>query len=678
MIIDAITERAMPRGVELRYSEVDEEFVDVSEFSGGKIAVEMKYYLAGRPGAVDRAFLRRSVAERLMVALGLLPQGYCLKVYDAWRPFEVQKSLFDQYLDELKQLPENKGMDEETLCNIAKKYVSFPDKSRKYSYVHSSGGAVDLTIIDEQGRELDMGSGFDDFSDIASLCALEGSDNVTARNNRRLLYHVMTSAGFTAYPHEWWHFDFGDIFYATLTGNAVQYPSVYSYDIINGAVPQERKSTMSKCDIFISYCRDGGEAVGRLVYEMLKNKYNVFFDHKSLSTGRYDHSLIQNVRECNDFVVLLTKDCFKPRKDEVDWYIREIETAMEHGKRIIPLMLEGYTVPDSIELACCSEWVSQLVMHQGYWVKVSQIDNAVDWIVEHLSENTKEKPSVYETLEGWTEFANRLSNPATVDKLPEELKMSIIERSLNSFLDDYSAPIIKSTLERLSGKKYNVRTDFRYDVDINESFNFRLVDIDRDKYYEISENLTYTKIFRDNTPPEQFWISFATGLTELDDELHAENFFFSENLTIDSGDMKLLSALSEEDKSEFYNSVMRVKLSINGNVLTPDKIVIDESGIFAKYTAPEVNTNSITVRIRFKLPQGYERSFFFACISEPTYSPYVRVSYDDTAFDVEMIPFLTRSLTAKDTKVFEGVRELSVEKEWIMPVSGAIFLIIKK
>jgi len=39
------------------------------------------------------------------------------------------------------------------------------------------------------------------------------------------------------------------------------------------------------------------------------------------------------------------------------------------------------------------------------------------------------------------------------------------------------------------------------------------------------------------------------------------------------------------------------------------------------------------------------------------------------------IPFLSRAVTAKDTKVFEGLRELSVENEWVMPVSGAIFMI---
>lgn len=60
------------------------------------------------------------------------------------------------------------------------------------------------------------------------------------------------------------------------------------------------------------------------------------------------------------------------------------------------------------------------------------------------------------------------------------------------------------------------------------------------------------------------------------------------------------------------------------------------------------------------------------------FSPFVRFSYDEDEFDVEMIPFLNRSLSAKDTRIFDGVRELSIDNEWIMPISGAIFLINKE
>ena len=50
--------------------------------------------------------------------------------------------------------------------------------------------------------------------------------------------------------------------------------------------------TRIKFDVFISYRRDGGEVLGRLLFELLKNEYNVFFDHETLSSGRFDKKLL--------------------------------------------------------------------------------------------------------------------------------------------------------------------------------------------------------------------------------------------------------------------------------------------------------------------------------------------------------------------------------------------------
>ena len=239
MLISAIVGEKMPDISDLTYAETDEEFVDVEEFSNGAIAVEMKYYLAGRKGSINKAYLRRSVAKMLVKANALLPEGYRLKVYDAWRPYEVQKDIFDEYLNIISADKENAGKSYGELCKIARTFVSFPDKTQRFSYVHSSGGAVDLTIIDENGEELDMGCGFDDFTELAATAALEGTELTQERNNRRLLYHVMSSVGFTNYPSEWWHYDYGDIFWGAITGEPVMYLSVYSADEISPRAPSK-------------------------------------------------------------------------------------------------------------------------------------------------------------------------------------------------------------------------------------------------------------------------------------------------------------------------------------------------------------------------------------------------------------------------------------------------------
>jgi len=207
--------------------EEDEPMVDVSAYTGGKILVDMQYYKHGRPGAIDRALVRRSVADKLLAAARALPQDYRLKILDAWRPVSVQRDIFDEYYHALKSAPENKGLSDGALHDMACRFVSFPQTGERLSFVHSSGGAVDLTLTDRAGNDLDMGCGFDDFAPLAATDALESAPDTPAAKHRRLLYTVMTEAGFTNYPDEWWHYDYGDLFYAAATKSAARYASIF-------------------------------------------------------------------------------------------------------------------------------------------------------------------------------------------------------------------------------------------------------------------------------------------------------------------------------------------------------------------------------------------------------------------------------------------------------------------
>ena len=71
-----------------------------------------------------------------------------------------------------------------------------------------------------------MGTAFDAFTPLAATAALEGEDCPVAAN-RRLLYTAMTAVGFTNYPEEWWHYDYGDLFWAAMTGKDALYASIY-------------------------------------------------------------------------------------------------------------------------------------------------------------------------------------------------------------------------------------------------------------------------------------------------------------------------------------------------------------------------------------------------------------------------------------------------------------------
>ena len=435
-------------------------------------------------------------------------------------------------------------------------------------------------------------------------------------------------------------------------------------------------------DIFISYRRGSGEVMARLLYELLKKrKYNVFFDHKTLSTGEYEEKLLNIISSCKDFIVVFSEDCFKVEGKSGLFYMKEIKQALESDRKIIPLMIDGFVDPDEAEIKGFSDpdTVRRVIKNNGKKIRVETIDGDIDALCgsEGVFLSSEPRLTTDEISSECSDFVEIIDRYA--DVMPEDMKLSVIKSAIDALGDEYSAPILKSTLSSLSDGVFNVRKKFNYNIKIDKDFNFRGIDIPSDKYFRLSERFAYSKVFRVDKPKsgDPFWISFTTGLTELDEELRDEKFFFSENLMIDTEDMQKITRLDEEGKRSFYHSVMNVQIVINDKRLEPCEIVVNEGGIFGRYDMPDELDDIIDVSIKFKIPQKYNNSFFFACISEPTYSPNICVEYDEYDFNVEMIPFLTRSLTTKDTRALDGVCELNVDNEWIMPISGAIFLIDK-
>lgn len=97
-------------------------------------------------------------------------------------------------------------------------------------------------------------------------------------------------------------------------------------------------------DIFISYRRSDAEAYARMLYnDLTANGYDVFYDFKSLGGGDYLDAVRNAIDECEDFIVLLSKDCLGSRiMSENDVVHKEIAYALQQGKRIVGIMLSGF------------------------------------------------------------------------------------------------------------------------------------------------------------------------------------------------------------------------------------------------------------------------------------------------------------------------------------------------
>lgn len=199
---------------------VDEPLVPVDAI-GPRVIDDPRYRADGLPGALPRGWVREGVARRLAAAAAGLPDGLALLVWDGYRPIATQAALYRAYLDELAMVHPDWPAD--ALEEAAARYVTPPSRALAAPPPHLTGGAVDLTLADGDGRPLDLGTEYDAFVPEAAARALEGTPGA-ARDLRRTLFWAMADQRFTAYHEEWWHFDHGDQFWGLAAGR----PAIYA------------------------------------------------------------------------------------------------------------------------------------------------------------------------------------------------------------------------------------------------------------------------------------------------------------------------------------------------------------------------------------------------------------------------------------------------------------------
>jgi D-alanyl-D-alanine dipeptidase len=162
----------------------------------------------------DVLYLRQTVAQMLKKAHSLLPPGMTFIVLDAWRSKEAQVKFYDFYVNKFKEKNPSWNIDREK--KEAGKYAISPNQI--YKADHVSGGAIDLELI-KNGKRLPIMARQLPFKDAVQTDCKNLPPNV--RKTRQLLIEVMTQAGFTNYPEEYWHWCYGGYMWAELTGNKI-------------------------------------------------------------------------------------------------------------------------------------------------------------------------------------------------------------------------------------------------------------------------------------------------------------------------------------------------------------------------------------------------------------------------------------------------------------------------
>ena len=164
----------------------DTTFVKLKDYSTDFV-YDMKYatednFLKAKVYDCAECFLRLKTVKALVKAnTKFMRKGYRIQLFDCYRPLDIQKRMW-----KIVSNPE---------------YVADPAKGS----IHNRGGAVDITIVDADGKELDMGTSFDFFGPEAGHYFDNLPDEV--KENRLLLKRIMQKSGFVSFDSEWWHYN---------------------------------------------------------------------------------------------------------------------------------------------------------------------------------------------------------------------------------------------------------------------------------------------------------------------------------------------------------------------------------------------------------------------------------------------------------------------------------------
>jgi D-alanyl-D-alanine dipeptidase len=197
---------ADPRVAAVPVHDCGEELVDVRSCG----TLSLSAFRADDLG--DFAQVRAGVLDRLARAGQALPAGLRLLIVEGYRSPALQRQYFDEYLGSLRAA--NPVADEPWLRMAASRYVSPPELAP-----HSAGAAVDLTLCTDDGRELDLGTRVNATPEESEgMCYTDppGLDG-RARHSRGVLAAALHSVGFVNYPTEWWHWSYGDRYWAIRT-----------------------------------------------------------------------------------------------------------------------------------------------------------------------------------------------------------------------------------------------------------------------------------------------------------------------------------------------------------------------------------------------------------------------------------------------------------------------------
>lgn len=275
-----------------------------------------------------------------------------------------------------------------------------------------------------------------------------------------------------------------------------------------------------------------------------------------------------------------------------------------------------------------------------------------------------------------------MSDPRAIARFDKGAKETFIHSTLLSMLKEEQGEMVYGMIKPYLKHDYNIRKNFEYKFVISEYTNDSI--FSPDEYLKIQERLTYKKYYMTaNVFDKRFKIGFFLEELELDSALKNHQFLFREDLKIHKKELDRMIAMDNTQRKSFVLEGMRLKVFINNIEAKLDDVVIDEAGILLDMSCGGDSSDGellrdVTVEIGFIMPMLKSNCKILASISEPSYSPIIDLSYPEDKYKVTMLPFLNGNTSSKDAMHYDGLCEIVVNDDWIMPMSGVAFLISEK
>ena len=189
------------------------------------------YQKLGAPYGRSPYHLRQSVLNSLSQAqyqLQRLHPNWQIQIFDAYRPVAVQQFMVDYTFADVVQtqgltLTELSAAQRGAIWEQVYQIWAVPSLEDSCPPPHSTGAAVDVTLVDSTGQAVNMGSAIDELSTRSHPDYFANSTEPLSQqyhSHRQLLWDVMRYAGFQRHPGEWWHFSLGDQMWAWLTNQS--------------------------------------------------------------------------------------------------------------------------------------------------------------------------------------------------------------------------------------------------------------------------------------------------------------------------------------------------------------------------------------------------------------------------------------------------------------------------